>query len=163
MSEDYSRLIQQVQELNSQINNGRGSQVLRSAITWLERGDLESAKAVCLNDRDKLWQYVKCIEGLEAMGLLPARLFLRGEPTPWDLLRVEAIEKFMAENPKECDSVLQAVITWLRKGEVATAQYKIMIDSDKFSDRKKVLAFFNTIDMLDKDYKARMIRAGVIS
>lgn len=165
---DLLLLISQVRILNSRINGGRGASVLRSVITHLERDDFESAKAVLLTDRDKLWQYDEehhCISFLERLGLLPQRSFWEGsgQPTPWDLLRVEAIRKFAAENPREAGHVLDQVIQYLEGGDEGSARYKVKLDTDKFLDRKKVLAFFNSIELLDDEYKDRMIKAGVIS
>lgn len=74
---DNSEAIKKLQALNATINNGRGASVIHAAILWLERNDIESAKATLLTDRDKLWQYEdqRVIGQIEDMGLLPARRF----------------------------------------------------------------------------------------
>ncbi len=78
--------------------------------------------------------------------------------SPYDLVRVEAIKKFMADNPNEAHSVLNAVIFYLERGDEDAARYKIELDSDKFSYRKEVLHFLDTLDLIREEYKARLVR-----
>lgn len=83
--------------------------------------------------------------------------------TPLDLLRIEAIKKYMAENPKETDCpVLTAVVFYLERGEEEQAKYKVMLDSDKFYNRKSVLKFLDNLGLLDDEYKARLTRWGTL-
>lgn len=73
---------------------------------------------------------------------------------------IQAIEKFMTENPTEALSVMRAVITLLLRNEREEAEYKIELDSDKFDNREKVLGFFDSIGLLSVPYRARLIRWG---
>lgn len=52
-------------------NGERGIGVFHSAIAYLKRDDLESAKVVLLTDRDKLWQYPGLVDSLIKVKLLP--------------------------------------------------------------------------------------------
>lgn len=54
-------------------NGERGIGVFHNAIAYLEQGDLRSAKAVLLTDRDKLWQYEGLVDSLIRVKLLPPR------------------------------------------------------------------------------------------
>lgn len=65
-----------LKNLNEKLNGGRGVNMIRDAISYLMRGDLDQAKVCLLNDRDKLWQYdaeTNCVGILEDAGLLPMR------------------------------------------------------------------------------------------
>jgi len=80
--------------------------------------------------------------------------------TAWDLLRVESIKKFLVENPKEAGPVFDQVMMYLESGNEAQARYKIMLDSDKFLDMKLVLQFMDRLDLLDPEYRERLVRWG---
>lgn len=73
--------------------------------------------------------------------------------------KIAAIKQYMAENRGENNCpVLGAVIFYLNEGEIEQAQYKIMLDSDKFSDRKKVLRFLDTLGLISPEYQERLNR-----
>lgn len=67
---DASDVIERVRTLNAQLNAGRGSEVLRQVIGYLERGDVQSAIYKCTLDSDKLIQYDGCLIALADMGML---------------------------------------------------------------------------------------------
>lgn len=48
-------------------NNGRGVSCIRTLIHYLERGDMESAKAVFVNEGDKIANYPELETILEGM------------------------------------------------------------------------------------------------
>lgn len=51
------RILTTLRALESKQNDGRGVSCVRSVITYLERGDLESAQAVANTDHDKIRNY----------------------------------------------------------------------------------------------------------
>lgn len=54
---DFAAAIEAIKLANKLANDGRGSSTARSIITYLESGDICSAKAIWGNDGDKLRQY----------------------------------------------------------------------------------------------------------
>lgn len=65
-----NELIEKIENLNRTVNEGRGSQVLRSAVLSLRRGDLEGARVLCTLDHDKLYQYPGVLDFLIENGLI---------------------------------------------------------------------------------------------
>jgi len=64
--------------------------------------------------------------------------------------KIARIRQYMADNPTEALSVFEAVIRALDRDDEPAARYKIRLDSDKFSDRKKVLSFFESVQLWDR-------------
>lgn len=50
-------LADKLDELQSTKNEGRGVSCVRTLIAYLRRGDIDSAKAVCFNEGDKIRNY----------------------------------------------------------------------------------------------------------
>jgi hypothetical protein len=59
----------QLDELQSVANNGRGVSCVRTVITYLRRGDFDSAKAVIETEHDKIENYPEIVQVLEERGL----------------------------------------------------------------------------------------------
>lgn len=97
-------LVKEVDKLNSVINGGRGCGVLGNVLAVLRRGDVDAAIRIIRLDSDKLHQYnadTGCFAVLQGLGLWrPEWPHDPSSPSPFDLLRVEAIKKFLEENPK---------------------------------------------------------------
>lgn len=55
--ECWERAFKNLRSLESQQNDGRGVSCVRSVITYLERGDIGSARAVADTDHDKIRNY----------------------------------------------------------------------------------------------------------
>ncbi|MDO8558206.1 MAG: hypothetical protein Q7S09_03395 [bacterium] len=51
--------------LQAKKNEGRGVSCIRTLIVYLRRGDIDSARAVCLNESDKIKSYQDIKEILE--------------------------------------------------------------------------------------------------
>ena len=64
-NEPKEDLIAQLEEMQKQINDGRGSQTVHYIIDYLKSGDSESAKIVFMTDGDKLYQYPEAYEVLK--------------------------------------------------------------------------------------------------
>jgi hypothetical protein len=58
----------QIIDLNAVINNGRGSSVVRSIISELERGNYDGAAQVATIDSDKVRQYPEMFDLLHSLG-----------------------------------------------------------------------------------------------
>jgi hypothetical protein len=63
-------LAAKVEAFNATVNNGRGTEVLRQAVTYLRRGEFDQAQYKCTLDSDKLTQYEGCLTFLADCGLL---------------------------------------------------------------------------------------------
>jgi len=63
-------LADKVEAYNRTVNNGRGTEVLRQAVTHLRRGNHEDARFKCTLDSDKLTQYEGCLTFLADCDLL---------------------------------------------------------------------------------------------
>jgi hypothetical protein len=58
-------LADNLDKLQASKNDGRGISCVRTLVMYLRRGDIESAKAVCLNEGDKIRNYPDIKELLE--------------------------------------------------------------------------------------------------
>lgn len=76
-SKDLDSLADQLDELQSQENNGRGVSCVKSVVAYLRTGDLEHAKQVCFWDHDKIINYPK------VKSFIMDNLFEPGEDHPW--------------------------------------------------------------------------------
>lgn len=61
-SKRIARIADELNELQTQENDGRGVSCVRTAITYLRRGKIEEAKRVCDLDHDKISSYPKLVE-----------------------------------------------------------------------------------------------------
>jgi hypothetical protein len=55
--EQYKEFADQLDVLQKKENEGRGVSCVRTIIACLNNGDIESAKAVCVNEGDKIERY----------------------------------------------------------------------------------------------------------
>lgn len=69
-AQDCNDLADKVEEYNATVNDGRGTEVLRQAVSWLRQGNFENAQYKCTLDSDKLTQYEGCLSFLADLGLL---------------------------------------------------------------------------------------------
>jgi hypothetical protein len=65
----HLQMADQLDELQSVANNGRGVSCVRTVITYLRRGDFDSAKAVIETEHDKIENYPEIVQVLEERGL----------------------------------------------------------------------------------------------
>ena len=79
-NERLTNIANQLDELQKLENNGRGVSCVKSAITYLKAGDIESAKQICRWDHDKIVNYPKLVE------FIKNNLFEKGEEHPWSVL-----------------------------------------------------------------------------
>lgn len=160
-------LAKEVDRLNSVINGGRGCGVLGNVLAVLRRGDVEAAIRIIRLDSDKLHQYnadTGCFAILQGLGLWrPEWPQDPSSPSPFDLLRVEAIKKFLEENPKEAGPVFDQVMGYLAQGYEDQARYKLRLDADKFHNKQRVVQFLAQADLLDPEYREILIRSGEIT
>jgi hypothetical protein len=63
--ERFSREADELEQLQSQENDERGISCVRTVIAYLRMNDPESAKAVCLNESDKIRNYPDIAKKLE--------------------------------------------------------------------------------------------------
>jgi len=75
----YSALAEKIDKLQAEKNNGRGVSCVKTIVDLLRRGELESAKAVCFNEGDKISSYPDIAD------VLKKELFKLGEKNPFDL------------------------------------------------------------------------------
>jgi hypothetical protein len=73
--EKYANLADKLDELQVSKNDGRGVSCVRGIIFELRRGNVDSAKAICNNEGDKLRNYPDIVKLIEE-GLLEANLYL---------------------------------------------------------------------------------------
>ena len=66
-------LADKLDALQAKENNGLGVSCVRTPILYLRRGEIEQAKAVCLNDGDKIRNYPE-IEAMIEKELLQEKL-----------------------------------------------------------------------------------------
>lgn len=66
---DSQALAAELFELQAQHNDGRGISCVRSVCSYLERGQLSSAKAVVNNESDKISSYPDVVAALKRVGL----------------------------------------------------------------------------------------------
>ncbi len=57
MEKNIPEIISKLKNFNDTVNGKMGVTCVRAIITWLERGDIDSARNVARNDFGKLWQY----------------------------------------------------------------------------------------------------------
>jgi hypothetical protein len=65
-----AELADKVEAFNATVNSGRGTEVLRQAVTYLRREEVEQAQYKCTLDSDKLTPYDGCLSFLADCGLL---------------------------------------------------------------------------------------------
>jgi hypothetical protein len=64
-TKDWSITTQELDELQKKENNGNGVSCVKSALVYLRMGDVETARAVCTTDWDKIREYPDLAKSLE--------------------------------------------------------------------------------------------------
>lgn len=77
--DQYKDLADQLDNLQKNENEGRGISCVRTIILYLNRGEIDTAKAVCKNEGDKISNYE------EIKQFLVANLFKNESDHPWNL------------------------------------------------------------------------------
>lgn len=67
---DTVQVAKALYQLQAGYNDGRGVSCVRTICLYLERNDIDSAKAVCLNEGDKIRNYPAIVNFLKKKGLL---------------------------------------------------------------------------------------------
>lgn len=80
-SEALKELADKLDKLQSEKNSGRGVRHVRYIVDDLRKGDLQSAKADCLNQGDKFGNIS------DIRQILESELFAPDERTPWNLFK----------------------------------------------------------------------------
>lgn len=55
--ENHRKLANQLNDLQNKENEGRGISCVKTIVTYLQNGDIETAKAICRNESDKINSY----------------------------------------------------------------------------------------------------------
>lgn len=79
-SQDLNSLADQLDELQSQENNGRGVSCVKSVVAYLRVGDLDHARQICFHDHDKIINYPAIKK------FIIVNLFENNEEHPWSIL-----------------------------------------------------------------------------
>lgn len=64
-AKDWSAIALELDELQKKENDGNGVSCVRNALSYLKRGDFESARVVCSTDWDKIRNYPDLAKALE--------------------------------------------------------------------------------------------------
>ncbi len=77
--EYYSALVDKLEQMEGEANNGRGVQHIKYIINSLRRGNIDEAKVDCFNQSDKFDSIPEIKE------VIKRELFKEGEKHPWSL------------------------------------------------------------------------------
>ena len=89
LNEKWLKLADKLDELQASKNDGRGVSHVRTIVAFLRAGRINEARAVCMNEGDKMRSYPDILE------LVNKELF-DGEPSPysnWHKKRMKEIEE----------------------------------------------------------------------
>ena len=93
---NLSVLAEEVDGLQSQENDERGISCVRTIVSYLRMNDLESAKAVCLNESDKIRNYPDIVKKLE-------ETLFENEKSPWAKIEITPAELITDEDREKIE------------------------------------------------------------